>query len=184
MYPITKIFGNEQFMFVKNFDEVVVYVTQANGEPFIGDDGREYEIRMVFGPELVTTGAMVIYMKDGEEYYPFPESEYPEYYERARSHLRPVFVVSDVNARRDCNTWSEVQEVVYDWYSFLAEEPDLEKAKEIDLTIDIFDLEEEDIEIANARIREREREIVRELFGEYRPDSMNVLRIQHDYRIF
>ena len=122
--------------------------------------------------------------KDDEEYYPFPESEYPEYYERARSHIRPVFVVSDVNARRDCNTWSEVQEVVYDWYSFLAEEPDLEKAKEIDLTIDIFDLEEEDIEIANARIREREREIVRELFGEYRPDSMNVLRIQHDYRIF
>lgn len=183
MCSVTKLFGKEEYCFVKNFDEVVVWVTRPQGKPFVGDDGREYEIRMVFSPHGDAIGSMVVYEKGEEEYYPFPESEYPGYYERARSCISSFFVVSDMNARCDCETWEEVQEVVYDWYSFLEEEPELEKAKKIDLTIDIFDLEEDDLEIANARIREREREIVAELFGEHRPDSMNVLRIRREFRI-
>jgi len=57
----TFLIGNESFEVEQIHDEWLVVVREHNGDPFLGDDGSEYEIRVVVRPGEIPETQMVVF---------------------------------------------------------------------------------------------------------------------------
>jgi len=68
--------GNESFEVEQIRDEWLVVVREHNGDPFLGDDGSEYEIRVVVRPGEIPETQMVVFEGHDEVHMLFSSDYY------------------------------------------------------------------------------------------------------------
>lgn len=83
---IRKVIGNELFVIEELYDEYLITVRQPNGEPFEGDDGTPYEIRIVMYPDGEYRTSVVSFI--GREEVGEPMQGAREYIDKIRELLK------------------------------------------------------------------------------------------------
>ncbi|MCX8207515.1 MAG: hypothetical protein N3G75_06750 [Methanothrix sp.] len=150
-----KEIDNEIYCVEQVYDELLITVRRKDGEPFEGDESP-YEIRAVVYPDRNISMSLVSFVGGEEIAEVFRDQKYLKNIHAILDGIATTkYLIHDLSASEVADTWDRTIEIVYEWYKRDDDLPD------VDWPVDIWNIDEGDLDALNEAIREYEHAIAR-----------------------